>query len=123
MENWKHWDSAYLHQGISYHCRDMDPDPRIRIHIRIPIRIRSATKIYSFVHWPIASVTENFMEIRSGVFAQLITNKQRRKHNLLGGGKKERKQISQSNHVFEYAYCLALELKTRLVLHVVLTLN
>jgi len=34
--NYKHWNSAYLHQGTSYQCRDTDPDC-IRILICIQI--------------------------------------------------------------------------------------
>ena len=31
INNWKHWDSAYLHQSTSCQSRDTDPDPHIQI--------------------------------------------------------------------------------------------
>jgi len=60
----------------------------------IPVSRRwsgSPLKFNHFVHWPIANLPVNFMQIRSGVFAKVAdkqtkgqTDRQRRKHNLHG---------------------------------------
>jgi len=82
------WDSTYLRQGTSYQCRYMDPNLDLDLCV-----IRIATKIsLIIVHCELPTLPENFMQIRSEVFAQSCkridrqTNK-RRLHNLLGGGK------------------------------------
>jgi len=59
-----HWDSAYLRQGTSYQCRDTDLDPD-----RIPDPDRRRNLITLFIG-PLPTFAENFMQIRSEVFAQ-----------------------------------------------------
>jgi len=69
---------------------------RLRIRIRYPDRHQN---LIIFSIGPLPTFPENFMQIRLDVFAQSSwqthkqTNKQRRKHNLLGGGNKHTKLV------------------------------
>jgi len=84
--NEKHRDSAYLRQGTSYQRRDTDPDPCPDRHQNLIVR--------SSAHCQ-PTFSEYFMQIRLGVCAQLLTeknkqtNKQQRLRNLLGGDNNE----------------------------------
>jgi len=85
----KHWDSACLRQGTSYQCRDPNPDPYPDPRSGWP------PKFNRLFICPLPTFPENFMQIRSEVFAQSCkqadkqTDKQRRLHILLGGGNKD----------------------------------
>ena len=67
----KHWDSAYLRQGTSDHYRhpDTDLDPW---SIRDPDRHQNVIILFTD---PLLTFPENFMQIRSEVFAQ-VANRQ-----------------------------------------------
>ena len=60
--NQKHWDSAYLSQGTSYQCSDPDSDPD-------PLS-GSPPKFNRLFIGPLSIFPENFVHIRSEVFAQ-----------------------------------------------------
>ena len=59
MGNQKHWDSAYLCQGMSYHCCDTDPDPLSG----------SPPKFNHLFIGPLPTFPENFVQIRSKFFS------------------------------------------------------
>jgi len=64
------WDSAYLHQGTSYQCRDMDPD------LYLDPLPGLAPKFNHFFTDPLPTFYENFMQIRLEVFcANLLTDR------------------------------------------------
>jgi len=65
----KHWDSAYVRQGTSYQCRDMDPDPDPNPYP--DPRSGSPPKFNRLFSGPLPTFRENFMQIGSEVFAQI----------------------------------------------------
>jgi len=58
------WDSAYLRHGTSYQYRDTDPDPYPNPCSRSP------PKFNHLFTGPLPTFPENFVQIRSVVFAQ-----------------------------------------------------
>jgi len=86
--NYKHWNSAYLRQGTSYQRRDPDPHPD-------PWSgwIRIVTKIYRFCSLAHCQPSLKFSCKSVQKFLHKVANrqtdKQRRLHILLGGGKNQ----------------------------------
>ena len=76
LVNYKHWDSAYLRQGTSYQCRDTDPDR----HQNLIICSLAYCQLYLKISCK--SVLKFLRKV-----ASRQTDKQRRLHILLGGGK------------------------------------
>jgi len=60
----KHWNNAYLRQGTSYQCRNMDLDPDLDPWTGSPPTVNH------LFTGPLPTFLENFMKIRLEVSAQ-----------------------------------------------------